>query len=147
MKKSKICTSNQRIKELLSSLSITQTEFCNRTGINKSALSNYLNGDRTPRQDQLSKIADAFNVSPTWLMGYDVPQQPDLTDLLHEVVAPDGRVYLVPNKDSTNKEIADAYRKLIEAAKGCSEDEIKLVTQTLETFKRSREKEQKDGIS
>lgn len=29
--------------------------------------------DRIPSQDQLSKIADAFDVNPSWLMGYDVP--------------------------------------------------------------------------
>lgn len=69
----RISNSKERIKELLDSLHISQTEFCKKAGINKSALSNYLNGDRIPRQDQVSKIADAFNVSPSWLLGYDVP--------------------------------------------------------------------------
>ena len=69
----KISNSKERIKELIRDLQLNQTDFCEKTGIQKSALSNYLNGDRTPRQDQISKIADAFNVSPSWLMGYDVP--------------------------------------------------------------------------
>jgi transcriptional regulator with XRE-family HTH domain len=54
---------------------INQTEFCIRTGIQKSALSNYLNGTRQPRQDAVSKIADAFGISPSWVMGYDVPMK------------------------------------------------------------------------
>ncbi len=37
----------------------------------KSALSNYLNGDRVPRQDKIAMIADAFGIDPAWLMGYD----------------------------------------------------------------------------
>ena len=69
----KITDSKHRIKELIDILGISQTEFCNRSGLNKSALSNYLNGDREPRQDKLALIADAFKISPSWLMGYDVP--------------------------------------------------------------------------
>lgn len=67
--------SKHRLYELLDVLNISQSEFCRRCGLNKSALSNYLNGDREPRQDKLAIIADAFNVSPSWLMGYDVPMR------------------------------------------------------------------------
>lgn len=69
MKKS---NSNTRIRELIAELNITQTEFCQKTGITKSALSQYLNGNREPRQDQIAKIADAYNINPAWLMGYDI---------------------------------------------------------------------------
>ena len=69
----KVSDSQKRIKELMEYYHINQTELCKRTGITKSALSNYLNGDREPRQTQVSKLADPFNVNPAWLMGYDVP--------------------------------------------------------------------------
>lgn len=69
----KVSNSKERLFELMNTYNLNQTEFCKKTGIQKSALSNYLNGDRVPRQDQLSLIADAFNVDPAWLMGYDVP--------------------------------------------------------------------------
>jgi len=72
----KITTSNERIKELLEYLDISQSEFCRHTGMNKSALSNYLKGDRAPRQDQLDKIAQTFDINPAWLMGYDVDMEP-----------------------------------------------------------------------
>lgn len=68
----KISYSKERIQELMSYFGINQTELCKRTGLQKSALSNYLNGDREPRQDQISLIADPFNINPAWLMGYDV---------------------------------------------------------------------------
>ena len=64
--------SKLRLRELMDYFKINQTELCNRTGLQKSALSNYLNGDRNPRQDQISLIADPFGINPAWLMGYDV---------------------------------------------------------------------------
>lgn len=71
----KITDTKGRIKELLELYNLNQSEFCERTKITKSALSNYLNGSRVPRQEQVFKIADAFNISPSWLLGYDVPMQ------------------------------------------------------------------------
>lgn len=71
----KVSNSRERILELMEHYGINQTELCKRTGLQKSALSNYLNGDREPRQNQISLIADPFNVNPAWLMGYDVPME------------------------------------------------------------------------
>lgn len=67
--------SNSRIRTLLSYSNLSQTDFCKKAGIHKSALSNYLNGDRKPNQLQLARIAEAFNVSPAWLMGFEVPME------------------------------------------------------------------------
>ena len=69
----KSSNSNDRIRRLLAYYQLTQTAFCKRAKIQKSALSNYLSGIRVPRQDQIDSIAEAFSVSPAWLMGYDVP--------------------------------------------------------------------------
>lgn len=71
----KISNSKERIKQLMDMLELNQSDFCKRTGLQKSALSNYLNGDRVPRQDQIARIADTFNISASWLMGYDVPMR------------------------------------------------------------------------
>ena len=71
----KVSDSRKRLIELMEYYNINQTELCKRTGLQKSALSNYLNGDREPRQSQISLIADPFNINPAWLMGYDVPMQ------------------------------------------------------------------------
>lgn len=69
----KVSNSQKRLVELMNYYGLNQTELCKRTGLQKSALSNYLNGDRVPRQTQLSIISDPFNINPAWLMGYDVP--------------------------------------------------------------------------
>jgi transcriptional regulator with XRE-family HTH domain len=52
--------------------------------LTKSALSHYVAGKVEPRQDKLSVLSYALNVSEAWLMGYDVPMErtspiPDIT--------------------------------------------------------------------
>lgn len=69
----KISNSSLRLKEMMEFLSLKQSDIVSRTGITKSALSNYIHGTREPRQDQISKIADPYKINPSWLMGYDVP--------------------------------------------------------------------------
>lgn len=121
-------TSNERIRELLTNLNVSQTEFCNATGIKPSALSNYLKGNRIPRQDALSKIADAYNISPTWLMGYDVPMDyPMHTMIVHsenseyfEAIIPQGRY--------------EEYVSFIHAADECTSKQVWLAVDMLETF-------------
>ena len=73
----KTTNSSKRLQEMLDILHLKQSDVVERTGITKSALSNYLHGTREPRQDQISKIADPYKINPTWLMGYDVPMYMD----------------------------------------------------------------------
>lgn len=65
----------ERLAELLSITGTTQTDMAERTGINKSVISQYINGRRLPRQDKLAVLSEAYNVDPAWLMGFDVPME------------------------------------------------------------------------
>ena len=71
----KISNTQERLEEMMKELNIIPADIARKTGINKSTLSNYLSGKRKAVQDQLSKIADAYNIDPAWLMGYDVPMR------------------------------------------------------------------------
>lgn len=64
-----------RLQELMDIKNINQVDLCQRTGIPKSSMSMYLSGERSPRQNRLSQIAEKFNISEAWLMGYDVPME------------------------------------------------------------------------
>lgn len=64
--------SSERLKELMAYYGINQTDICKKTGIPKSAISMYVSGQRTPKQDRISDIAEAYGVNEAWLMGYDV---------------------------------------------------------------------------
>lgn len=64
-----------RLKQALSITGIRQIELSRLTGIYKGTINNYLLGKYEPKQDKLEIIADALNVSPVWLMGYDVSME------------------------------------------------------------------------
>ena len=52
-----------RIKNLRESKGMTQEAFCNEVGITQSALSNYENGLRVPRDEVKLRIARCFDKS------------------------------------------------------------------------------------
>lgn len=45
--------------------------------ISKSLLSHYVAGKVEPGNKRLFILSKALDVSPVWLMGYDVPQEPE----------------------------------------------------------------------
>lgn len=75
MHKEALETCSKRIAKALSIRNMKQSELCERTKIPKSAISQYLSGAFEPKQDRLHIIANALDVDPVWLMGYDVPME------------------------------------------------------------------------
>lgn len=76
----KISNSKERIKELLADSGDSVSEMGRKTNISKSTISRYMNGIRIPNQENISKIATAYRVSPAWLMGYDVDMNGKITN-------------------------------------------------------------------
>ena len=72
---------NERLSEAMQIKGITQAELCKRTGIGKSAMSQYISGKFNPKQTRTYLIANALNVSIPWLMGADVPMEEQYDDL------------------------------------------------------------------
>lgn len=64
-----------RITKALAIRGMRQYELCEKTKIPKSAISQYISGAFEPKQDRVFLIAQALNVDPVWLMGYDVPME------------------------------------------------------------------------
>ena len=63
----------QRIKRGMNLRDYKQSDLVEKTGISKGALSSYISGRYTPKQNNIFLIAKALNVSEAWLMGADVP--------------------------------------------------------------------------
>lgn len=61
-----------RLNEALKLRGMTATELSNKTGLNKSSISRFLSGKSIPRSLTIGLMAEALNVSPTWMLGYDV---------------------------------------------------------------------------
>ena len=64
-----------RIAKALAIRGMKQSELREKTGIPKSAISQYISGSFEPKQDRLFLIAQALDVDPVWLMGFDVPME------------------------------------------------------------------------
>ena len=64
-----------RIKQGLQIRNMKQVELADKTGIDKGQISSYLSGKYKPKQENLSLLAAALDVSEYWLMGLDVPME------------------------------------------------------------------------
>lgn len=65
------------MKEAMEIRNLKQADLVEKTGISKGALSSYISGKYAPKQTNTYLIARALEVDPTWLMGYDVPMEPN----------------------------------------------------------------------
>ena len=61
-----------RLTEGLAIRGMRATDLAEKTGINKTTISYYMNGKTVPRSSKLYLIAQALDVSEAWLLGYDV---------------------------------------------------------------------------
>ena len=68
---------SERLRTSMDSANMKAVELHERTGISKASISEYLSGNYEPKQRNIFKIAQALNVSPSYLMGVnDDPRSP-----------------------------------------------------------------------
>lgn len=65
----------QRLRQALNNKNMTAQELSNRSGIAKSSISGYMNGNHCPTNKAAYAIGQVLEVSPQWLMGFDEPSQ------------------------------------------------------------------------
>ena len=77
----KISTTSERLKEIIEKRGLKQVDvvalakpYCEKYGVKlgKTDLSQYVNGQVEPKQEKLTVLGLALNVSEPWLMGYNV---------------------------------------------------------------------------
>lgn len=61
----------KRLLFAMANADISQQELANRSGINKSSISHYVNGSHEPGNKAAYAMANALDVNPLWLMGID----------------------------------------------------------------------------
>lgn len=71
----------KRIKELREGMGITQGELAKRLGSGRTIVSTYEQGTRSPSYAKLIRLAEIFNVSTDYLLGYEVDAAVDLSGL------------------------------------------------------------------
>lgn len=60
----------KRLIELMEEKDMTQCELANLIGTTNVTISRYISGDRSPRIEIIVKIAEVFNVSIDYLLGF-----------------------------------------------------------------------------
>lgn len=61
-----------RLNEAMKLRGMTAADLSKKSGLAKSSLSRYLTGENIPRSIAIGKLAEALNVSPVWILGYNV---------------------------------------------------------------------------
>ena len=61
-----------RFSVVLNDRNMSMADVAKITGISRSSLSEYAKGKFVPKQDKVYLISKALDVSPAWLMGFDV---------------------------------------------------------------------------
>ncbi len=93
---------HEQLQKAMEQKEITQAELCKRTGITKSAMSQYLSGAFKPKQKRTYLLAKALNVNEAWLMGMEN------ADMERHEPHPSGSdIHLTPHE----KQLVIAYRK------------------------------------
>lgn len=60
-----------KLREALEAKGMKQADLVKLIGLGKSAISQYLSGKVTPKQDKIELLAKALNVDASWLIGVD----------------------------------------------------------------------------
>lgn len=116
----------RRLREEFEKSGMTQSELCEKTGINKGALSSYLSGRYFPKQKALEKLSKIFDVSIQYLMGIsDNKNEESDTYYTNEKTAEIAQE-IYEDKD---------MRVLFDAAKGAKPDDLKMAADLLKRLK------------
>lgn len=111
-----------RIREALALRNMKQVELCEKTGIKKSSINNWLAQRWQPKQDALMRMAKILDVSEMWLAGYDVPMErpieqkrsDELAQLIHSIRSDDDLKNLFLSICSLTVDQRDTIKSVVE---------------------------------
>lgn len=103
-----------------------QADIINDLGINKSAVSTWINGTRMPRMDKVQALADYFGINKSDLLEEKGTQEEDNSYYIDEE-AKELAQFLFKNPE---------YRILFDAAKDVSADNLEMVKTIIDKFRK-----------
>lgn len=63
----------KNLNKILNAKGMSPSELSKRSGVSKSSISHYLNGDHAPSEENAIKLSKILDVNHFWLMGFDSP--------------------------------------------------------------------------
>jgi transcriptional regulator with XRE-family HTH domain len=98
-----------RLKKLRKSKNLSQQEFANRIGINRSTYSRYEIDDNQADYDTLKKISDFYDVSIDYLLtGHD--RQTTSNEMWQELLNPEKQILFKDLLDAPEEKIEELIR-------------------------------------
>lgn len=91
----------KRLKDAMDIRNISQSQLCEKTGIPKSAMSQYVSGNFKPKQKRTYLIAKALDVNEAWLMGYEDISM-DKNNNSDIEILPSDKIYKIPLFESVS---------------------------------------------
>ena len=129
MNKNRSNITSKRIKELRLDNDYTMEELAELVGVSKSTIAKWENGYvENMRQERIKKLAEIFDVAPSYIMGYGDSQT------LYEI-------HLVDNQEYTpqEKQIIATYRRLDAYRKALADGMMQALADKEETSPGSQE--------
>lgn len=85
----------ERLLEAMRVRGMNATELASKSGLAKSSVSRYLSGENIPRSIAIGKMAKALNVSPAWILGYNLTMEgEEINNLEVEKLTPENQTRL-----------------------------------------------------
>lgn len=116
----------ERLNSILQKRNLSQADLSKMTGIRSSSISDWLNGKYEPKQDKIAIIAEALNVSPVWLIGYDEPSTPQTEGYYVDPETAEFAEYLRTRPEA---------RLLFSASRGISKEDMEKAVEYIELLK------------
>ena len=69
----KTATNQERLNQLFDADARNDIDIASFLGVSKQTISAWRNGTRSPKRSMITKIAQAYNTTEEWLMGWDLP--------------------------------------------------------------------------
>ena len=129
-------TTAERLKQIMQERNMKQVDIlefvlpvCKKYGLkmNKSDISQYVSGKVEPNQRKLVALAEALNVSETWLMGYEKKEK----ELIVEEEKGNSLAKLIANEN-----MLDAVVKLSKLQPGDKEMVVNLINSLYEKIEK-----------
>lgn len=112
----KVSNFKNRLLQSIAESGLSQIEIAEKAGISKSLLNKYIKGVSEAGNHKLLLLANALNVNPLWLMGYDVEK------------------YKMPESQKNDDAKDPLIQQILNVCNEASEDELKMILRVVKSM-------------
>ena len=129
----------QRLKLLRKEKSITQSALGKDLEVSQNAIYNWENGKREPDLEMIAKISKYFNVSASYLLGYDSNRKAEMIKPTNSLAGWDQKITTIQTSNKRLEKLAIYFSKLNEKGQEKAVEQVELLTKIPEYRKEEPE--------